>query len=92
MTQKLRRRRASEWLTIFICITVAAAAQAAGSETRERPSTMSHLEKQLTHNPTGHVLTHIGVWSPDSQWILYDTRSDPAGTNFDGQRIESSGE
>jgi len=88
VTQKLRRRRASEWLTIFICITVAAAAQAAGSETRERPSTMSHLEKQLTHNPTGHVLTHIGVWSPDSQWILYDTRSDPAGTNFDGQRIE----
>jgi hypothetical protein len=49
---------------------------------------MSHLQRQLTHTLNGHVLTHIGVWSPDSQWIVYDTRSDPAGTNFDGARIE----
>ena len=49
---------------------------------------MHYFEKQLTHEPVGHVLTHIGVWSPDSRWIVYDTRSDEAGTNFDGTRIE----
>jgi hypothetical protein len=49
---------------------------------------MSHLQKQLTRSLNGHVLTHIAAWSPDSQWIVYDTRSDPAGTNFDGERIE----
>jgi hypothetical protein len=30
-----------------------------------------------------------GVWSPDSRWIVYDTRSDPAGAVFDGETIEA---
>jgi len=47
-----------------------------------------HQEKQLTHNRSGHILTNIGVWSPDGAWIVYDTRSDPAGEVFDGSRIE----
>ena len=45
-------------------------------------------ERQLTHSPHGHVLTNVAVWSPDSQWIVYDTRSDPAGSVFDGSTIE----
>ena len=45
-------------------------------------------EKQVTSGPGGRILTHVGVWSPDSQWIVYDTRSDPAGDVFDGTRIE----
>ncbi|HZR20101.1 MAG TPA: DUF3748 domain-containing protein [Verrucomicrobiae bacterium] len=45
-------------------------------------------EIQLTHSRSGHILTNIGVWSPDGEWIAYDTRSTPAGDQFDGQRIE----
>jgi hypothetical protein len=45
-------------------------------------------ERQLTFAPHGHVLTHVNVFSPDSTWIVYDTRSDPAGSLFDGTRIE----
>src|SRR5262245_20445665 len=45
-------------------------------------------EKQITHQPYGHILTNVGVWSPDSRWIVYDIRSDPEGKVFDGTRIE----
>jgi hypothetical protein len=45
-------------------------------------------EKQVTSGPGGRVLTNVGVWSPDSEWIVYDTRSDAAGDVFDGTRIE----
>lgn len=43
---------------------------------------------QVTHAPHGHILTNTAVWSPDSQWIVYDIRSDLAGSIFDGTRIE----
>lgn len=43
-------------------------------------------DRQLTSAPQGHVLTNTGVWSPDSRWIVYDTRS--ADNVFDGTRIE----
>lgn len=45
-------------------------------------------EIQVTHGPGGRILTNTGIWSPDSQWIVYDTRSDAAGEKFDGSRIE----
>ncbi|MBN1853177.1 MAG: DUF3748 domain-containing protein [Pirellulales bacterium] len=45
-------------------------------------------ERQITFAAHGHILTNIGVWSPDSRWIVYDVRSDPAGNQFDGNRIE----
>jgi hypothetical protein len=45
-------------------------------------------ETQLTSGRCGRVLTNVGVWSPDGRWIVYDTRSDPAGDVFDGTRIE----
>lgn len=46
------------------------------------------MERQLTFRPHGHILTNTGVWSPDGRWIVYDVRSDPAGSVFDGTRIE----
>lgn len=46
------------------------------------------IERQLTDSPHGHILTNIGVWSADNQWIVYDVRSDPEGAEFDGRRIE----
>lgn len=49
---------------------------------------MTAIEKQITRGPGGRILTNTGVWSPDGEWIVYDTRSDAAGEVFDGQRIE----
>ncbi len=46
------------------------------------------MERQLTRSRSGHILTNIGAWSPDGEWIAYDTRSDSAGDVFDGSRIE----
>ena len=46
------------------------------------------LETQVTSGSGGRILTNFAVWSPDSQWIVYDTRSDSMGAIFDGQRIE----
>ncbi len=45
-------------------------------------------EKQITSQLHGHILTNMGVWSPDGKWIVYDVRSDSAGALFDGTRIE----
>ncbi len=47
------------------------------------------MERCLTSAPTGHILTHTGVWSHDGEWIVYDVRSDSAGERFDGDRIEA---
>jgi len=44
--------------------------------------------RQITHDPKNHILTNIGVWSADGTWIVYDTRSDPAGSIFDGPTVE----
>jgi dipeptidyl aminopeptidase/acylaminoacyl peptidase len=46
------------------------------------------VETQITDRASGHILTNINVWSPDGQWIVYDTRSDAAGEKFDGSTIE----
>lgn len=45
-------------------------------------------ERQLSRGLRGRILTNTGVWSPDGEWIVYDTRSDAAGDNFDGDFIE----
>lgn len=44
--------------------------------------------RQLTDAPYNHILTNANVWSHDGRWIVYDVRSDPAGSLFDGTRIE----
>jgi len=45
-------------------------------------------ERQVTCAAHGHMLTNTAVWSPDSRWIVYDTRSSPDGSVLDGTRIE----
>jgi hypothetical protein len=46
------------------------------------------VDRQITSANHGHVLTNTGVWSADGRWIVYDVRSDAAGSVFDGDRIE----
>lgn len=46
------------------------------------------VETQITRGPGGRILANIGTWSPDGQWIIYDTRGDAAGDVFDATRIE----
>ena len=46
------------------------------------------IEKQLTFAPHGHILSNVNVWSPDSNWLVYDVRSDAEGAVFDGDFIE----
>lgn len=48
----------------------------------------SDAECQLTRGPGGRILSNTGVWSPDGQWIVYDTRPDQAGSDFAGETIE----
>ncbi len=45
-------------------------------------------ERQVTDALHGHILTNFGAWSADGEWVVYDVRSDPAGSVFDGRRIE----
>lgn len=45
-------------------------------------------ERLLTTAPHGHVLTNTDIWSPDGRWLVYDVRSAPDGSVFDGRRIE----
>jgi len=53
------------------------------------PTRLCAAERQITHAAHGHILTNTGVWSPDGHWIVYDVRSDEAGSLFDGKRIEA---
>lgn len=46
------------------------------------------MERQLTFAPHGHILTNVGCWSADGEWIVYDIRPDAAGAVFEGTRIE----
>ena len=50
--------------------------------------TVAASEKQITHGPGGRVLANTGVWSPDGEWIVFDTRGDAAGEVFAGQTIQ----
>jgi len=52
------------------------------------PRALKTRETQITEVARGHVLTNTNVWSPDGKWLVYDTRSDPAGETFDGSTIE----
>ncbi len=45
-------------------------------------------QRQITKAAQGHMLTNVGVWSPDSKWIVYDTRTSLDGSVFNGQTIE----
>lgn len=47
---------------------------------------MSFQEHQITFDSRDHQLTNINVWTPDSQWLVYDVR--PNGGSFTGLTIE----
>jgi hypothetical protein len=70
-------------LTMSNSVTIPESAGAGtGNEDRTSPR-----ERQISRGPGGRIVTNTGVWSPDSKWIVYDTRSDPAGEKFDGSTI-----
>jgi hypothetical protein len=48
---------------------------------------VGETDKVVTTAEHGHVLANNGVWSPDSRWIVFDTRSDPGGDVFDSETI-----
>jgi dipeptidyl aminopeptidase/acylaminoacyl peptidase len=79
-------------LTILLCafVSLAASNERTPAEIEARPlvALMKSSERQVTHQRSGHILTNTGAWSPDSEWLVYDTRSDAAGNKFDGNRIE----
>ena len=83
-------------IRIVECILLSITMSQSGCQTREpaagplNPSSVVEsfrAEKQITRGPGGRILTHTGVWSPDSEWIVYDTRSDASGDTFDGDSI-----
>ncbi|WP_369309597.1 DUF3748 domain-containing protein [Providencia rettgeri] len=47
---------------------------------------LPYKETRLTNDKRSHQLTNINVWTPDSQWIVYDVR--PSGSSFTGLSIE----
>ena len=46
------------------------------------------IERQVTEGSRNRILSNTGVWSPDSRWIVYDTRPDAEGAAFEGETIE----
>ena len=68
-----------------------------GSHTTEPGSARRHsepiaesfrVERQITHGPGGRILTNTGDWSPDGEWLVYDTRHEGPGDGFNGETIE----
>ncbi|PHM44903.1 biopolymer transporter Tol [Xenorhabdus mauleonii] len=47
---------------------------------------MVFKERQITFDSRSHQITNINIWTPDSQWIVYDVR--PSGASFTGLTIE----
>jgi dipeptidyl aminopeptidase/acylaminoacyl peptidase len=79
-----RARRASRALVLVLVLLLAGSS---GGRARAAEFVKS-TERQVTRGSGGRILTNVGVWSPDSEWIVYDIRSDAAGERFDGTRIE----
>lgn len=51
-------------------------------------TSLSGPGRQVTSGPGGRIISNAGIWSPDSQWIVYDTRPDHEGSVFGGETIE----
>ena len=80
------RRRLVALTAIAVACVVGQEARSAEKDVRK---TVESAETQITDRPTGHILTNVNVWSPDGQWIVYDTRPDAAGEKFLGTTIEA---
>lgn len=76
------------FLSFLSVIMIFGSIAAYADDIRQQAQQPIPIEKQITFQTKGHILTNTGVWSPDSEWIVYDTRSDPAGEIFDGSTIE----
>jgi len=76
------------WLIVVPAIADKDAGDTGSENLKHHSLTNSSIERQITNQPKGHILTNTGVWSSDSKWIVYDTRSDVAGEVFDGEAIE----
>ena len=84
-------RRLRPWLVLAGSVALGFAVEGVSvpPETRRPiPASFRAAERQVTRGPRGHLVTNIGAWSPDSEWVVYDTRSDAAGAVFDGETIE----
>jgi hypothetical protein len=86
--RKAQSKQLSLWRVAALLLMAGASNGIEASRSAPVPTVMADPETQITHSRSGHILTHTGAWSADSQWIVYDTRSDPAGSDFDGSRIE----
>ncbi len=75
-------------LTISVTADLTVAQQPYIPEMKAHVQYVDAQERQVTDQPCGHIMTNACVWSPDSQWIVYDVRSDLEGAVFDGTRIE----
>lgn len=62
--------------------------QSAADSNSDLPAEVRGTEKQITRGPGGRILTNTGVWSPDGEWLVYDTRNEAAGGDFNGSTIE----
>ncbi len=47
--------------------------------TSPNPPKMAYQEFQLTNDPAGHCINSTQCWSPDDQWIVFDSRNTDAG-------------
>jgi hypothetical protein len=83
---KIARRAFWAWLTIGVACGATMGQSASSVEDSKEHAYVT--SRQITTAAHGHILTNCNVWSPDSEWIVYDIRSDPAGSVFDGTRIE----
>jgi hypothetical protein len=88
--KRTARRRIFTFLWLGIILSQAGC-QSGDSAVSQRNSPSGsesiRMEKQITRGPGGRVLTNTGVWSPDGEWIVYDTRGDAAGDTFQGDFI-----
>jgi WD40 repeat protein len=78
------------WRSLLSCIIAAFTVTAYSNDTESASlaASVGLAESQVTDQSVNHILTNINVWSPDSKWIVCDTRSDAAGEKFDGSTIE----
>ena len=45
---------------------------------------MDYQERQITFGPQGHTINPSQIFSPDDQWIVFDTRNDDTGIGKTG--------
>src|SRR6266850_7026469 len=78
---------------IIACLLSGAMMSQPGCQTKDQGENLRHsssitetfrTERQITRGPGERTLTNTAVWSPDGEWIVYDTRR----VDFDGDTIE----